>query len=160
MCIRDSLSTSQLVALARDAGAFALDLRRPMPQPPQVAGRRGTAFHAWVEQHYADAGLVDLLEMPGSADESLGDADLATMQEHFLASEWAERVPLEVELSLETVIGEHAVRGRVDAVFADDDGGVTVVDWKTGRPPRGDEAQVRAVQLLSLIHISEPTRPY
>ncbi|SMC46059.1 ATP-dependent helicase [Janibacter indicus] len=141
------LSTSQLVSLARDAGAFALDLRRPMPQPPQVAGRRGTAFHAWVEQHYADAGLVDLLEMPGSADESLGDADLATMQEHFLASEWAERVPLEVELSLETVIGEHAVRGRVDAVFADDDGGVTVVDWKTGRPPRGDEAQVRAVQL-------------
>ena len=66
------LSTSQLVALARDPQAFAMDLRRPMPQPPQVAGRRGTAFHAWVEQHYADAGLVDLLEMPGSADEVNG----------------------------------------------------------------------------------------
>ena len=141
------LSTSQLVSLARDREAFALDLRRPMPQPPQVAGRRGTAFHAWVEEHYARAGLVDVLELPGSADEDLGDTDLAEMQEHFLASEWADRVPLDVELSLETLVGGHAIRGRVDAVFADEDGGVTVVDWKTGRPPKGGEAQVRAVQL-------------
>ncbi|UUZ45537.1 PD-(D/E)XK nuclease family protein [Janibacter limosus] len=141
------LSTSQLVSLARDASAFALDLRRPMPQPPRVAGRRGTAFHARVEEHYADAGLVDVFDLPGSADESPGDEDLTVMQEHFLASEWADRVPLEVELSLEIVLGGHAVRGRVDAVFADDDGGVSVVDWKTGRPPRGAEARVRAVQL-------------
>ncbi|HIZ97725.1 MAG TPA: ATP-dependent helicase [Candidatus Janibacter merdipullorum] len=141
------LSTSELVSLARDPQDFALALRRPMPQPPQVAGRRGTAFHTWVEQHYADAGLVDVFELPGSADEDLGDADLTAMQEHFLASEWADRVPLDVELSLETLVGGHAVRGRVDAVFADEDGGVTVVDWKTGRPPRGAEAQVRAVQL-------------
>lgn len=141
------LSTSQLVSLARDADAFALDLRRPMPQPPQVAGRRGTAFHSWVEEHYARAGLVDVFDLPGSADEALGDEDLSAMQEHFLASEWADRVPLEVELSLEIVLGGHAIRGRVDAVFADDDGGVSVVDWKTGRPPRGSEAQVRAVQL-------------
>lgn len=141
------LSTSQLVSLARDAEGFARDLRRPMPGPPQVAGRRGTAFHAWVEEHYARAGLVDILEMPGSADEDLGDADLAQMQANFLASEWAERVPLDVELSLETIIGGHAIRGRVDAVFADEDGGVTVVDWKTGRPPTGEERAVRAVQL-------------
>ena len=47
--------------------------------------------------------------MPGSADESLGDADLTAMQEHFLASEWADRVPVEVELSLEIVLGGHAV---------------------------------------------------
>lgn len=141
------LSTSQLVSLARDREAFALDLRRPMPQPPQVAGRRGTAFHAWVEEHYAHAGLVDVLELPGSADEDLGDTDLVDMQGHFLDSEWADRVPLDVELSLETLVGGHAIRGRVDAVFADEDGGVTVVDWKTGRPPKGGEAQVRAVQL-------------
>ena len=141
------LSTSQLVSLARDAEGFARDLRRPMPGPPQVAGRRGTAFHAWVEEHYARAGLVDIFEMPGSADEDLGDTDLSAMQETFLASEWVERVPLDVELSLETLIGGHAIRGRVDAVFADEDGGITVVDWKTGRPPRGDEAGVRAVQL-------------
>lgn len=143
----EHLSTSQLVALARDEEGFARELRRPMPGPPQVAGRRGTAFHAWVEEHYARAGLVDILEMPGSADEDFGDADLSVMQENFLASPWAEQVPLDVELSLETIVGGHAIRGRVDAVFADEDGSVTVVDWKTGRPPSGDEAVVRAVQL-------------
>ena len=33
------------------------------------------------------------------------------------------------------VIGGRVVRGRIDAIFADDDGGATVVDWKTGDPP-------------------------
>ena len=61
----------------RTPSAFALELRRPMPQPPALAARRGTAFHAWVEQHYAQAAMVDLLDLPGSADEDPGDdADL------------------------------------------------------------------------------------
>ena len=45
-------------------------------------------------------------------------------------------------------IGETVVRGRIDAVFADPDGGVTVVDWKTGEPPSTpEELQRNAVQL-------------
>jgi DNA helicase-2/ATP-dependent DNA helicase PcrA len=45
-------------------------------------------------------------------------------------------------------IGDTLVRGRIDAVFADADGGATVVDWKTGEPPRGPEAlRQAAVQL-------------
>jgi DNA helicase-2/ATP-dependent DNA helicase PcrA len=39
------------------------------------------------------------------------------------------------------------VRGRIDAVFADADGGWTVVDWKTGDPPR--EAYAASVQLAA-----------
>jgi DNA helicase-2/ATP-dependent DNA helicase PcrA len=39
------------------------------------------------------------------------------------------------------------VRGRIDAVFADADGGWTVVDWKTGDPPRDPSAA--AVQLAA-----------
>jgi DNA helicase-2/ATP-dependent DNA helicase PcrA len=69
------------------------------------------------------------------------------MRSNFLASEWAERIPEEIELSIETVIDGIAVRGRIDAVFPRDDGGWTVVDWKTGAPPVGREAEVRAVQL-------------
>jgi DNA helicase-2/ATP-dependent DNA helicase PcrA len=41
------------------------------------------------------------------------------------------------------------VRGRVDAVFADADGRVDVVDWKTGRVPDGEAAAVRSVQLAA-----------
>ncbi len=144
------LSTSALVALAQDADAFATSLRRPMPQPPALAARRGTAFHAWVEQHYARAAMVDLLELPGSADEDPGDdAELPAMKEHFLASEWAGRAPVEIEIAVETVIDGMAVRGRIDAVFRRPDGGFTVVDWKTGAKPTGEAARTRALQLAA-----------
>ena len=66
------LSTSALVALAEDAERFTLDLRRPMPTAPAPATRRGTAFHAWVEEHYSRAAFVDLDELPGSADDDAG----------------------------------------------------------------------------------------
>ena len=142
------LSTSSVVALAQDPGAFASALRRPMPQPPALAARRGTAFHAWVEQHYARAAMVDVLDLPGSADEDPGDdAELPAMKERFLASEWAHRVPAEIEIAVETVIDGIAVRGRIDAVFPRPGGGFTIVDWKTGGTPSGETARTRALQL-------------
>jgi DNA helicase II / ATP-dependent DNA helicase PcrA len=142
------LSASAVVSLARDAEAFAMTLRRPMPSPPAVAARQGTAFHAWIEEHYSRAAFVDLLDLPGSADEGAADdGDLDEMKQRFLASEWADRIPEEIEMSIETVIDGIAVRGRVDAVFPRDDGGWTVVDWKTGARPTGRDAAVRALQL-------------
>lgn len=144
------LSASAVVSLARDPSAFASWLRRPMPTPPATSARRGTAFHSWIEEHYSRAAIVDLFDLPGSADEEAGDdADLTAMREHFLASEWAGRVPEEIELSIETVVDGIAVRGRIDAVFRRPDGGWTVVDWKTGVRPSGREAQVRALQLAA-----------
>jgi DNA helicase-2/ATP-dependent DNA helicase PcrA len=142
------LSASAVVSLARDAEVFAMSLRRPMPSPPAVAARQGTAFHAWIEEHYSRAAIVDVLDLPGSADEGAADdGDLETMKERFLASEWADRIPEEIELSIETIIDGIAVRGRLDAVFPRDDGGWTVVDWKTGARPTGRDARVRALQL-------------
>jgi len=142
------LSASAVVSFAHDPSAFAAALRRPMPQQPAVAARQGTAFHAWIEEHYARAAIVDVLDLPGSADETATqDEDLDRMRDNFLASEWAERIPEEIELSIETVIDGIAVRGRIDAVFPRDDGGWTVVDWKTGARPAGRQAEVRALQL-------------
>ncbi|MFL6170990.1 MAG: 3'-5' exonuclease, partial [Ornithinibacter sp.] len=147
------LSTSALVALAEDAERFTLDLRRPMPTPPALAARRGTAFHAWVEEHYSRAAFVDVDDLPGSADDGATDTDLRTLQERFLASEWADRAPVEVETSVETVVDGIAVRGRIDAVFeeVDPDGerGWVVVDWKTGAPATGARAAARTLQLAA-----------
>lgn len=151
------LSTSSLVSLASDPVEFARNVRRPMPQPPALAARRGTAFHAWVEQHYAQAALVDVTELPGAADDDPGSDDgLPQMKERFLASEWSAQVPLELEVPVETVLDGVAVRGRIDAVFAWNDGadardssGFTIVDWKTGHPPGGETARVRALQLAA-----------
>ena len=144
------LSTSAVVSLAQDPDAFASALRRPMPQAPALAARRGTAFHAWVEQHYARAAIVDLLDLPGSADDDpADDAELPAMKERFLASEWADRTPADIEIAVETVLDGMAVRGRIDAVFARDGGGFTIVDWKTGARPSGRVAVARALQLAA-----------
>ena len=145
------LSTSSLVAFATDPERFAAELRRPMPSAPAQAARRGTAFHAWVEEHYARAAIVDLFDLPGSADEDpLGDEELPAMRELFLASPWAAREPSEIETALETVVDGVAIRGRIDAVFHDVDGADwVIVDWKTGRRPTGEVARVRALQLAA-----------
>ncbi|MGI4895355.1 MAG: ATP-dependent helicase [Janthinobacterium lividum] len=146
------LSASRLVALAQDPDALALQLRRPLPLPPRAATRRGTAFHAWLEQRFTSSSLLDLVDVPGAADEDAADdRELAELQRRYLASEWAERDPVAVEVSVETPVADLVVRGRIDAVFRTDgpDGRVRwdVVDWKTGRPPSGDAARSRDVQL-------------
>ncbi|GAB3586501.1 ATP-dependent helicase [Calidifontibacter terrae] len=144
------LSASAVVQLATDPEEFARSLRRPLPSRPAVAARRGTRFHAWVEQHYQQAALVDVDELPGAFDlEADPDADLDLMKAQFLESEWAARTPVAIEVPVETWINGVSVRGRIDAVFAQDDGRVTIVDWKTGRPPTGLTASARVLQLAA-----------
>jgi DNA helicase-2/ATP-dependent DNA helicase PcrA len=140
------LSVSQLVELATDQSALAARLRRPLPVPPNPMARRGTAFHAWLERRFGGTRLIDHDELPGAADEhAAASAELESLQKAFLASEWAHRTPYDVEVPFETVIDGVGVRGRMDAVFADPDGGWTVIDWKTG--PLPDEATLGAVSV-------------
>ena len=131
-----------LRALAEEGVVVALDA--PAPQ-----ARRGTAFHAWLEERFGAARLVDLDELPGSGDElAAPDGALAELQAAFLASEWADRQPIEVEVPFETPLGPLTLRGRIDAVFADGEG-YEVIDWKTGPPPSGAELTTAGVQLAA-----------
>ncbi|HEU4676657.1 MAG TPA: ATP-dependent DNA helicase [Motilibacteraceae bacterium] len=148
------LSVSQLVALRRDPAELALRLRRPVPVRPAPLARRGTAFHAWLEERFGGGRLLDVDELPGSADaDAAPDGDLEELKERFLASEWADRHPVEVEVPFETLVAGVLVRGRMDAVFtlarADGQQVWDVVDWKTGQPPSGEEARAVAVQLAA-----------
>nr|WP_130342815.1 ATP-dependent DNA helicase [Herbihabitans rhizosphaerae] len=146
----ESLSVSQLVELAGDPDALARRLRRPLPFPPNAVARRGTAFHTWLEKWFGATRLLDLDELPGAADAgATPDDSLDVLREAFLASVWANRVPHEVEVPFSTEIDGIAVRGRMDAVFRDEDGGWTVVDWKTGRVPSSDAMPALAVQLAA-----------
>ena len=74
------------------------------------------------------------------------------MKQAFLASRWADRVPVVVEPPVETTVGGVTLRGRIDAVFRDgaaDDPGARweLVDWKTGAVPRGRDLAVKSLQL-------------
>jgi DNA helicase-2/ATP-dependent DNA helicase PcrA len=148
------LSVTALVALRRDPAELARQIRRPMPHRPAPLTRRGTAFHAWLEERFGGQRLLDLDELPGAADtDAAPDADLVLLQEQFLASRWAQLTPDEVEVPFETTVGAGphrlVVRGRIDAVFTDDDGGATVVDWKTGAEPTGAARTAAEVQLAA-----------
>jgi DNA helicase-2/ATP-dependent DNA helicase PcrA len=140
------LSASRAVALAEDRHALAERLRRPMPVQPSPQARRGSAFHAWLERRFGAAALVDIDDLPGAGDEH-EDVRLETLQENFLASEWAERTAAAVEVNIETPIAGVMLRGRIDAVFRRPDGGWDVVDWKTGRPPGREQMPALSVQL-------------
>ena len=127
----DDLSATALVRLAQDPDAFALDLARPMPRRPHPAARLGTDLHSWIEGQYAVQTLFDLEELD-AADELDTDLELAQLREAFLRTSYASRAPLAVEEPFALSIGGRVVRGRIDAVFASSDGGVEVVDWKSG----------------------------
>jgi len=150
------VSASALVRLAADRGEYALHLRRPVPAEPTVHARRGTRFHLWAERYFTTSSLLDVEDLPGADDEDLDpDADLERLQSTFLASEWASRTPVAVEVDVETPVGGTVLRSRIDAVFPEHPehaGGahdaVVVVDWKTGRAPSDPAARsVREVQL-------------
>ncbi|MBV9319393.1 MAG: ATP-dependent helicase, partial [Mycobacterium sp.] len=151
------LSVSGLVELARDPVNAAQRLTRRLPTRPDPHALLGNAFHDWVQRFYGAEPLFDLGDLPGAADTQTAAADseeLAALQATFSGSPWAARTPVAVEVPFEMAIGDTVVRGRIDAVFADPDGGATVVDWKTGEPPKGPEAARQAAVQLGVYRLA------
>lgn len=140
------LSASAVVALAADPHAFERARRRPVPRQPSVQARRGTRFHAWVEQYFGSHALLDWEELPGADDDETGpDVELQHLQQAFLAGPWAQARPLRIETDIETPVDGVMVRCRIDAVF-ETATGVHIVDWKTGTPPH-DAHTLRSRQM-------------
>ena len=142
------ISASLLVDLKDDPDEVTRQLRRPVPREPGMAARKGTAFHAWVEEFFGTSGMLDIDEHPGAADAYVDEAyQLEDMIATFESSPWAQRTPAFIEVPVETRVDAVVVRGRIDAVFQDPDGTWDLIDWKTGAPPSRDKLEIRAVQL-------------
>ncbi len=136
------VSATTAVHLLRDPAMARRRMIRPLPARPAEAAARGTRFHQWVEARFGQVPLLDL-EAPGDDDEGDG-AELAALQEAFLAGPYADRQPAAVEAPFQLVLGQGTVAGRIDAVYrvdGDDQAGLPegavfeVVDWKTGLRP-------------------------
>ncbi|HET9875401.1 MAG TPA: UvrD-helicase domain-containing protein, partial [Mycobacterium sp.] len=111
------VSVSNLVELSRDPVGAAQRLSRRLPTRPDPDALLGTAFHDWVQRHYGAERLFDLGDLPGAADTDIARADaeqLAALQMAFLASPWADRTPVAVEVPFEMAVGHTIVRGRID----------------------------------------------
>ena len=135
------LSTSTLVALHENPEELALNIRRPMPRGHDQFSRRGTAFHLWVERQFSDAATLFGDEYLDYFDPLEDDSKLEELKKAWLASEFASRTPVRVEVPFETTIAGVLVRGRIDAVYSTPQG-YEVVDWKTGSKKLGKSAEV------------------
>ncbi|MEU2025646.1 ATP-dependent DNA helicase [Streptomyces sp. NPDC016469] len=146
-----SLSATQLLRLADDPDAFARELARPMPRPPQPAARRGTRFHAWVESRFEELPLPMLGpdELPGGDDgdtDIADERDLADLKEAFERTPYARRTPYRVETPFQITLAGRVIRGRIDAVYRTGDT-YEIVDWKTGRAHTADPLQLAVYRL-------------
>lgn len=145
------LSVSTLLYLAKDPSELALRLRRPMPNHIDKYARGGTKFHLWLEQHFNHPSLISMDDLfnQNTASDSLSREDVALdkLQEAWLASDWAKRVPVGIEVGFETVVANTLIRGRIDAVYQIDEARYEVVDWKTGKVKDGQDLANAAIQL-------------
>ncbi|WP_234412336.1 ATP-dependent helicase [Nocardioides sediminis] len=146
-----SLSATAMSRLRDDPEQFARELARPMPRKPSSAARFGTRFHAWVESRFGQPELIPYDELEGRADAGIDDeSDLAELVRQFEAGPYAERVPHAVEAPFALVLAGQVVRGRIDAVYAEDTGrgpGYVVVDWKTNKAATADPLQLAIYRL-------------
>ncbi|WP_395692314.1 ATP-dependent helicase [Nocardioides sp.] len=143
-----SLSATALARLRDDPEAFADGLVRPMPRPPSSAARFGTLFHAWVEARFGQQPLLDPADLPGRGDLGIDDeSELQELEEAFVAGPFGDRVPLRVEAPFALMLAGQVVRGRIDAVYVEDDGSFLVVDWKTNRAATADPLQLAIYRL-------------
>jgi DNA helicase-2/ATP-dependent DNA helicase PcrA len=142
-----SLSATALSRLRTEPESFARDLARPMPRQPSPAARFGTRFHAWVEARFGQQDLFDPDELPGQADAGIdSDDDLAELIATFEHGPFAEWAPHAVEAPFALVLDGQVVRGRIDAVYAQEQG-YLVVDWKTSRRDDADVLQLALYRL-------------
>ncbi|MGW7056410.1 UvrD-helicase domain-containing protein [Streptomyces sp. NPDC054887] len=153
VAVPPSLTASQLLRLAADPDGFAQELARPMPRPPQPAARRGTRFHAWVESRFEELPLPMLGpdELPGGDEteaEIADERDLAALKEAFDRTPYARRTPYRVEAPFHLTLAGRVVRGRIDAVYRDEEtGAFEIVDWKTSRTRAADPLQLAVYRL-------------
>jgi DNA helicase-2/ATP-dependent DNA helicase PcrA len=131
------VSVTALVTYTRCPRQCLWSVVEPLPRPARPAARIGSLLHGWIERRASGQGSL----LTGGEDEALG-ADAARLQalrESFLGSPYGDLLPLAVERAFAVMVGDHCVRGRVDALYRRDSG-IEVVDFKTGRPPAPDDA--------------------
>jgi DNA helicase II / ATP-dependent DNA helicase PcrA len=163
------LSATAYVAL--EAGRLEpWQLIRPLPEKPTTARRLGTEVHRLIEER--TRGISPFpeeseLDEPG---EVTGPNFMTTTLGHWAASGYADREPATlpsgepmVELPFTMRLDGRIVRGRVDAVYPTDDGGLEVVDFKTGKrfePDEHDQLDLyaRAMKANGLINDGVPVR--
>ena len=142
------LSVSTLLYLAKDPNELAFRLRRPMPNHIDKYARGGTEFHLWLEKHFNHPSLISMDDLFNQNNSPVAsDVALDKLQTAWLASDWAKKEPIGIEVGFETMVGNILIRGRIDAIYQIDKDHFEVIDWKTGKVKDGEDLANAAIQL-------------
>ena len=161
-----SLSPSKVASFKDCALAFRFSAIDRVPEPPSAAAAKGTLVHRALELLYIepptnrtlDCALAKLAEsvpevLGGREYESLvfteeeqaqflNDAE-RLVRNAFLLEDPSRLRPIGLELRMEAKIGALRLRGIIDRLELDDDGGLIVTDYKTGKVPNVNHEQGR-----------------
>ena len=153
-----TLSPSKVSSFSDCALAFRFSAIDQLPEAPTVAATKGTLVHLALEHLFerepadrtVDAALVDLdraleelrddpdlvgLELDDAAEASFL-ADARRLVRRYFEIEDPQQIrPVGLELKLEAKVDDIRIRGIIDRLELDEDGGLVVTDYKTGRSP-------------------------
>ncbi|MGH9156539.1 MAG: RecB family exonuclease [Acidimicrobiales bacterium] len=153
-----SLSPSKVSSFKDCALAFRLSAIDRIPQPPSAPATKGTLVHRALELLFceppaertlptalaclelASAEMATDAEFVGLRLDEAEAAEFAAQAEvlvrRYFELEDPRRIhPIGLELMLSAKLGSLTLRGIIDRLELDDDGGLVVTDYKTGRAP-------------------------
>lgn len=161
-----TLSPSKVSSFSDCALAFRYSAIDRLPEPPSVAATKGTLVHLALEHLFErepadrtpDAAQEDLarasteirrdpeftgLDLGQDAEDEFF-ADAAHLVARYFDLEDPTTIhPIGLELKLEAKVGGLRLRGIIDRLELDPDGGLVVTDYKSGRSPRQSYQQGR-----------------
>ncbi len=134
------LSVTDVANYDADPEETAKRLLRPVPTEPHSASLVGTIFHQWVEGWLKTLGAQEddeKREVPTPELAALAREDAEQIRGMISAFEegypYAGMEVVGLEVPFQTSWKDGVLRGRVDAVFRDEEGNYLLVDWKTAR---------------------------
>ncbi len=191
-----TLSPSKVSTFRDCALAFRYSAIDRLPEAPSVPASRGTLVHAALErlldlpapQRTEDRAVTCLAEateafradpdfvglgLDEAAEASFLAQAEALVRRYFELEDPTTVHPIGLELLLEARVGDLRLRGIIDRLELDEDGGLVVTDYKTGRAPsvQVEQARLGGVHFYSylceqffgvrpariqLLHLAEP----
>lgn len=161
-----TLSPSKVSSFRDCALAFRYSAIDKLPEPPSPAATKGTLVHLALEHLFErepaertpeaahqdlDRAIAEMRTDPDFTDLELDEkaeekffADAARLVQRYFEVEDPEAIhPIGLELKLEANVGGLRLRGIIDRLELDADGGLIVTDYKSGRAPRESFQQSR-----------------
>ena len=172
-----TLSPSKVVAFTNCPLAFRYAQIEHLPEPPSPHAVKGTLVHSALEGLFwhhspgartpaaahgelarcwnelqADEEYTELGLDPAEADAFLADAG-TLVDNYFRLEDPNEARAVGIELGVETVVDGMRLRGIIDRLDVTTEGGLVVVDYKTGRAPseRFERGSMGGVQTYALL---------